>query len=118
MPKMNKLHRRLESQGLVLIGVHTKGGAERMPAYVKEAKVAFPVAVDTKGKTVAAYAVDSYPDYYVIDRAGKVRFADLANSELERAVDKLLAEPAPKAKKKVKKKAKAKSSGVGEKADG
>ena len=80
---------------MVLIGVHTKGSAERMPAYVKEAKVAFPVAVDTDGKTVKAYAVDSYPDYYVIDRAGKVRFADLANKELERAVAALLAEPVP-----------------------
>lgn len=82
-----------------------------MPAYVKEAKVAFPVAVDTDGKTVGAYAVDSYPDYYVIDRAGNVRFADLANKELERAVKTLLAEPVPDKKGKGPRKSGGKSGG-------
>ena len=37
--------------------------------------------------------MDSYPDYYVIDRAGKLRVADLANADLEKAIKTLLAEP-------------------------
>lgn len=55
----------------------------------------YPVAIDVGKKTVKAFAVDSFPDYYVIDRAGNLRFADLANSELDRAVAMLLAEEAP-----------------------
>jgi len=69
---------------------------------MKEAGINYPIAVDTDGKTVTAFAVDSYPDYYVIDRSGKLRFADLQNSELDRAITTLLAEgggvPAPLAK--------------------
>ena len=66
-----------------------------MPAYVEEQGIGYPVAIDIEEKTVSAYAVDSYPDYYLIDRAGKLRFADLANKELDSAVEMLLAEPAP-----------------------
>ena len=41
-----------------------------------------------------AYGGNSYPDYFVIDRKGNLRFADLANAELDKAVELLLAEPA------------------------
>lgn len=95
MPKMIDLHRRLEGQGLVLLGIHTKNRGEQMAAYAEEVGIPFPIAVDVDGQTVDAFAVDSYPDYYLIDRAGKLRVADLANGDLERAVGILLAEPVP-----------------------
>jgi len=38
------------------------------------------------------FRVDSYPDYYVIDRAGNLRIADMANAELDRVVEILLKE--------------------------
>ena len=66
-----------------------------MADFVKEKGVEYPVAVDVASRTKEAFAVDSFPDYYLIDRAGNLRVADLANSDLERAVQKLLAEPAP-----------------------
>ena len=43
----------------------------------------------TIGKT---YRVDSFPDYYLVDRKGKLRFADLANREVDRAIETLLKE--------------------------
>lgn len=64
-----------------------------MAAYVEQAGIDYPVAVDKDGATIKAYAVDSYPDYYLIDRAGKLRVADLSNGDLDRAVRVLLAEP-------------------------
>ncbi len=102
MPHAIELQKRLKDQGLVLIGVHTKGSGEKMAAYAKQAKIDFPIAVDTDGKTIAAYKVDSYPDYYLIDKFGRLRVADLANSDLERAVKVLLAEKGPSDKKKEK----------------
>ncbi len=80
--------------------MHTKNGAERMAAFAKESGINYPVAVDTEGKTVKAFAVDSFPDYYVIDRAGKLRVADLANRELDRVVEALLKEKPPAKKSK------------------
>jgi len=100
MPEFMKLGRRFKDQGLVLLGVHTTNGAEKMAAYVEKTGIDFPTAVDVGGKTVKAFAVDSFPDYYLIDRKGNLRVADLANADLERAVKILLAEKAPKKEKK------------------
>ena len=69
MPHMKELHRRYEDQGLVLIGVHTTNGSEKMAAYAETEKIPFPICIDVGGSTVESFAVDSYPDYYVIDRA-------------------------------------------------
>ncbi len=63
-----------------------------MADFVKKEKIPYPVAIDTEGKTVEAFAVDSFPDYYVIDRSGRVRVADLANAELDRVIEILLRE--------------------------
>ena len=93
MPKLNELSDRPRDQGLVLIGVHTYKKSEAMAAFVEDNGIRYPVASDG-GETVAAYGGDSYPDYDVIDRSGKLRVADLANGDLERTIGVLLAEPA------------------------
>lgn len=63
-----------------------------MAAFAEARGIAFPIAIDVDRQTIGAFAVDSYPDYYLIDRSGKLRVADLANADLERAVQVLLAE--------------------------
>ncbi len=63
-----------------------------MAAFAEARGIAFPIAIDVDRRTIGAFAVDSYPDYYLIDRSGKLRVADLANADLERAVQVLLAE--------------------------
>lgn len=92
VPHLKELYRRYKDQGLVLIGVHTKSSGEKMPEFVQEKAIDWPVAVDVEGKTVEAFAVDSFPDYYLIDRLGNVRVADLQNGDLDRAVQVLLSE--------------------------
>jgi len=78
-------------QGLVLIGVHTEKAWETMEAYIEREGIKFPVCVDTEG-TIAAFGVDSFPDYCLIDRQGILRVADLANGGVDDAVQVLLAE--------------------------
>lgn len=68
--------------------------SEKMAEYVGEAAIEFPVCIDD-GETIREYGVDSYPDYYLIDRAGNLRVADLKNGSLDKALDLLLAEPEP-----------------------
>jgi len=92
VPKLRELAERYEDQGLVLIGVHTTRGGEDMADYVADSGIDYPVAIDVDSQTTSAFAVDSYPDYYLIDRAGNLRVADLANGDLERALGVLLAE--------------------------
>lgn len=94
MPKLRKLYEEHKADGLVILGVHTTRVGEKMAEYVTKEKLPWPVAIDIDGKTVRAFLVDSYPDYYLIDRSGKLRVADLANADLERAVKVLLKEKA------------------------
>jgi thiol-disulfide isomerase/thioredoxin len=92
MPHLKELYAKHKEDGLAVIGIHTTNQGEEMADYVKEATLPWPIAVDVDKKTVSAYHVDSYPDYYVIDRSGNVRVADLANDELDRVVEALLKE--------------------------
>ena len=96
MPKLKELLAKHKDAGLVIIGVHTTNGGDQMADFVKKESLPWASAVDDEGKTVKAFAVDSYPDYYLIDRSGNLRVADLANGELDKAVEALLKEPAPK----------------------
>ena len=92
IPHLKELATEHENEGLVVIGVHSTLDGHKMAAFVEQEEIKYPVCVDSDEKTTRAFNVDSNPDYYLIDRAGKVRFADLANSELDRAIDMLLQE--------------------------
>jgi hypothetical protein len=94
VPHLKELVEKHKADGLVVLGVHTTGSGEKMKDYVAEAGITWPVAVDVDNQTTTAFAVDSYPDYYVVDRAGNLRVADLQNAAVDAAVAKLLAEPA------------------------
>lgn len=95
MPKLKQLHQRYKDQGLVLIGVHSDPDALKMEMSVKENALDYLIAQDGEGKLMKALHGDSFPDYYIIDRAGNVRVADLANAELERAIETMIKEKPP-----------------------
>lgn len=63
-----------------------------MKQVVKELGITWLIAQDGDRKLMNAFHADSYPDYYLIDRAGNLRFADLANQEIDRAVEMLIKE--------------------------
>ena len=89
---MKELNEKFGDKGLTIIGVHSKNGGDKMPAFVEKEKIPYAVAHDADGETVKKFGVDSFPDYYLIDKKGQLRFADLANKEVDRAIEALLAE--------------------------
>ena len=96
VPQLKQLLERYGKKGFVLIGIHTTKGGDRLPKFVEKHEAKWPVAVDLDDKTVTALGNNSgKPDYYLIDRNGILRFADLEEKELDRAV-KLLVEERPK----------------------
>jgi thiol-disulfide isomerase/thioredoxin len=92
VPKANDLLKKYKDDGLVIIGVCRPDGGEKMAGLVKSKSIAYPVCIDSKNEINGAYVVDSYPDYYLIDRQGRVRGADVSSDGLEAAIKKLLAE--------------------------
>jgi thiol-disulfide isomerase/thioredoxin len=97
IPHTNEMLAKYKDKGLVVIGVCHTEGADKMADTAKEKGIQYPIAADIEGKTVKAFNVDSFPDYYIIDRSGKLRIADCNNDKVEEAVEALLAESAPTA---------------------
>lgn len=92
MPHLKELHQRYKDQGLVLIGVHSDPDEAKMDASIKENALPYLIALDGDKSIMKAFHADSFPDYYLIDRSGKVRFADLANGDVDKAIAILLKE--------------------------
>jgi thiol-disulfide isomerase/thioredoxin len=92
VPAKNELARRLADRGVVLIGVCLRDGGDLMRQIVERHGIRYPVALDARGLTARRFHVDSYPDYYLIDRAGRLRWGDIDNRDLEKAVRILLDE--------------------------
>ena len=90
IPHTNELMEKYSKKGVVIIGVCAQRGAEKIEATVKDRGIQYPVAIDQG--TNAAYKANSYPDYYIIDRNGVLRWADIVNRDVEKAIKHLLAE--------------------------
>ena len=95
IPHTNQLQAKFKNKGLVVIAVCHSEESEKMAQVVKDKGSEYLTAADVNGKTVAAWQVNSYPDYYLIDRSGKLRIADCQNGAVDDAVEALLNEPAP-----------------------
>ncbi|MGY8672231.1 MAG: TlpA family protein disulfide reductase [Verrucomicrobiia bacterium] len=92
IPKLNALQNKYASKGVVIVGVCATDGSERIAEVVKSRGITYPVAIDSDGITNQRYKANSSPDYYIIDRDGKLRWGDFANRHLEKAIQILLAE--------------------------
>ncbi|MDP6904046.1 MAG: TlpA disulfide reductase family protein [Verrucomicrobiota bacterium] len=90
IPKTNEMMKKYADKGVVIIGVCHQRGAEKMEATAEEKGIKYPIAVD-RG-TNEAYKANSFPDYYIIDRKGILRWADIVNRDVEKAIEHLLAE--------------------------
>ena len=62
-----------------IVGVHTpetqgEANIDNVRKKVKENEIAYPIAVDTRGKTWMAWANRYWPSVYLIDKRGYVRY--------------------------------------------
>lgn len=77
---------------LIVVGVHHPDGWETAAEAAKSAGVSFRTAHDAEGAFREALLIDQDPDFYVIDRAGNLRFADIVTTDVEAAVTQLVRE--------------------------
>ncbi|MDG2307432.1 MAG: prolipoprotein diacylglyceryl transferase [Candidatus Binatia bacterium] len=71
MPAMQRLAKRLDGQGFVMIAVSEDDDASKVQAFVDEMKIEFPVLIDPTGSVGRAYGITGYPETFIIDRKGK-----------------------------------------------
>jgi hypothetical protein len=91
------LSERFAKDGLVVVGAHGKDewAAAAKPGAGEGAT--WLLAHDAKGEFRSYLESDADPDFYIIDRAGQLRFADIANESVASAVEMVVKESAEEA---------------------
>jgi thiol-disulfide isomerase/thioredoxin len=96
IPHNLELVRAYGDKGLAFVGVHdSNAGWDSADKVVREQGINYPVGRDKGGASVKDYAIQFWPTYVAIDRAGVVRAAGLVPARVEDVVKALLAEDAP-----------------------
>lgn len=71
MPSLERLHRALGPEGLVVVTVSTDEDEDRLREFVEHHELTLPILLDPGGHTAAAdYRTMVYPATFVIDRQG------------------------------------------------
>ncbi|MES0370990.1 MAG: TlpA disulfide reductase family protein [Mariprofundaceae bacterium] len=74
MPSMSELHRKYADQGLKIVAVSVDRDINDLSAFVREYKLPFQILHDADSSVSHDYAVFRYPETFLIDRQGKVRY--------------------------------------------
>jgi cytochrome c biogenesis protein CcmG/thiol:disulfide interchange protein DsbE len=97
VPELKALHKKYSKDGLVILGVHSARGFEKMRDFVKANRLPYSFAADTKRQLSGRLGVKYIPSYFVIDRKGVLRVAGAERSKLADIAKALLEEGAPPA---------------------
>ncbi len=84
--------RKNADKGLVVLAIHPETGWGALNEKVNAGRINVQVARDVGGAFAAGVLADNYPDFFLIDRAGQLRYADIANKSLKVAIGQLLRE--------------------------
>ena len=74
MPSMAALHRKYAEKGLKVVAVSVDRDANDLSAFVREYKLPFQVLHDADSAVSRDYSVFRFPETFLIDRQGKVRY--------------------------------------------
>ena len=88
-PILDRIARRHQKRGLVVLGVNVDDGAEIARAYATKKGLSYPIVVDEARAASGRYGVDKLPSLVVIDKQGNV-LAYLTGLVDEAALDEVV----------------------------
>ena len=101
-PALDDLQRTYAGRGFTVLAVSVDDDPRKMKDFLAAHPVAFPVVHDARQQLVAAAGIEAMPSSFLVDRAGKIRYAhagfkpETSPAELAAEIERLLApEPAP-----------------------
>ena len=72
LPSLNTLHREMEPNGLVVLGISVDENKEAYEQFLDRFDVSFPTVRDPEMAVASRYGTSMYPETYLIDRDGRV----------------------------------------------
>jgi len=93
IPHEREMVRRLSGKPFALVSISADSDEKAFRDFVREERMDWTHLLDgPDGPIIKKYEVEYYPNIYVLDANGVIRYKDIRDRELERAVEKLLAE--------------------------
>lgn len=93
IPHLVEMHEKYEDDGLVILGVHSSRGFEKMESFVAQEELPYAFAADTTRNLGSDLGIKFIPSYFVIDRSGTMRVAGANRNKLDTIIETLLEEP-------------------------
>ncbi len=72
MPALERAWKRLEPNGVVLLGIAMQDELEMVNLFLKKVQVTFPVLMDNDGSVSAQWRVNGIPATYILDSTGRM----------------------------------------------
>jgi hypothetical protein len=95
-PHERSLVKKFANKPFALIGVNSDPDREGLKPALQRERITWRSfwngPLGTNGPIAARWKVEAWPTIYVIDHEGVIRYIDIEGDELERAIDKLIAE--------------------------
>ena len=94
LPHEKALVQRLADKPFALLGINSDGDADDVKKVLAERQITWRQAVDgdTSGPLATKWNVNGWPTIYVLDAKGVIRYRDVRDDEMEKAVLTLLEE--------------------------
>jgi peroxiredoxin len=95
LPNVKRIYRRNTDKDFRVLGISLDSELVELEAFMKGTDIEWPQIFDdgVPGGSIAdAYGVEFIPATFLLDRNGTVRYVDLRDMDLERAVARLLSE--------------------------
>ncbi len=95
-PHERSLVQRLEGKPFTLLGINSDPDRDKLKEVLRKEKITWrswwngPRGTD--GPLARAWNVSSWPTIYVLDARGVIRYRNVRGKDLDRAVDRLIAE--------------------------
>ncbi len=94
IPQERELVARLADKPFTLLGINSDESRSAFQKIVEEQKITWPNIYDGRageGPLACTWNVYSWPNIFVLDHEGVIRYRDLREGGLEKAVEELLA---------------------------
>lgn len=92
LPRLKRLHAQLGPRGFAIVGISLDERWEAVEEFRKRRELAWRMTLSTSDRdaTRGRYRARTIPSLFLIDRSGRVAFADLRGRDLEAAIERLV----------------------------
>ncbi len=93
IPHLVNLYNENHDKGLIVLGIHSSRGFDKMADFVTTNELPYTFAADKKAVIGKSLGIRYIPSYFIVDKRGIMRIAGINRAKIDEVVKTLLAEP-------------------------